>query len=256
VRRAEYAAEAGWCEAGVDVESGDRAAIDQQHGRAEVLGVVLLLEDAHHDIHGQFCLETRLIGRRGYDPVAPNAAMDTGAEVIGDHLDPFRKAAPSQHLYGGLCGDGRADDVIEVLIPVEDCVDQPGLFVDARVAEPRLDDRNVRPFYRVAKTLITNRHPSRSCRPREPSDPDRLVHSARQCLEVVAGGESHVVEVRADARRDRSGAHAVDEIDDGDVPVRVAGNEIVQTVRGDGPKDYRLSAATNTFGDLSPLRLQ
>src|SRR5262249_60111193 len=80
--------------------------------------------------------------------------------------------------------------------------------------------------------------------------------TARQCFDVVAGSESHVVEVRADARRDRWGTHAVDEIDDGDVPKHKTAYEIVQTVRGDGPKDYRLSAATDTFGDLSPLRLQ
>src|SRR5262249_56229008 len=98
VRRAEDAAEAGWCEAGIDVESGDTAAIDQQHGRADVLRVVLLLEDTHYDIDGQLCLETRLIGGRGHDSVAPNAAVDASAELIAYHLDPFRKPPPSHHL--------------------------------------------------------------------------------------------------------------------------------------------------------------
>src|SRR5215469_13025553 len=120
--------------------------------------------------------------------MAPNAAMDPRAEVIGDHLDPLGQPALAQHLYGGLCGDGRADDVIDVLMLVEDRIDQPGLFIEARVAEPRFDDRNVRPFHCVTETLVTNRNPPRSFRSGEPGDADRLVAAARRRLEVVAGG--------------------------------------------------------------------
>src|SRR5262249_61962863 len=100
--------------------------------------------------------------------------MDTRAEVVGDHLDAFREPALAQHLHGGLRGDGRADDVIDVLMLVEDRIDQPGLFIGARVAEPRLDDRNVRPSYRVTEALITSRHPTRSFRPGGPCDSDGL----------------------------------------------------------------------------------
>jgi hypothetical protein len=225
-------------------------------GALRCLGVVSLLQDAHDHVDCQLCLESRLIGRRRHDRMAPDAAMDSRPEVIGDDLDVFRQPALAQHLHCGLRGDGRAYDVVDVLVPVEGRIDQPGLLVDARVAEPRLDDRNARPFHRVTEAVITRRHPPRSLRPREPSDADGLVGPARQSLEVVAGGESHVVEVCPHARGDGSGADSVDEVHNRDAAVGVDGNEIVQTVRRDGAQDHPLSAASDTFGDLSLLRLQ
>src|SRR5262249_60780377 len=103
--------------------------------------------------------------------------------------------------------------------------------------------------------LIRSKPPPGRFRPGEPGDPAGLAGVARRSLEEVARGQSHVVEVRADARRDRSGAHAVDEVDDRNVPVRVGGDEIVQTACGDGAENHRLTAAAGTLGELRTLRL-
>src|SRR5262249_48799902 len=105
-------------------------------------------------------------------------SMDARREVIGDDLDAFRQLALAQHLHGGFRGHGRARDVVDVLMQVETRVDQPGLFGDARVAEPRLDDRDLRPFQRVAEALIAGRDPPRSLGPWEPRDADGLAAPA------------------------------------------------------------------------------
>src|SRR5882672_2099084 len=160
--RAEDGAEAWGRQTRAGVERRQASAVDQDHGGTDVPEVGFPLQNANHQIDGELRLNRRLVGRRGDDGPALDTSIDSRAEIVRQHLGLRRDLTLAQHRHRGFCGDGRPDDVVEILVLVEGGSDQLGLLREPGVAEACLDDEYLRALHRGAEALIARRHPAGS----------------------------------------------------------------------------------------------
>src|SRR5215831_12136624 len=86
LRRAEDGTEARRGQARAQVEPVDVAVVDEQYRGAHVREVISLFQDAHGQVDRELCLNRRLVTGGDHDRAALDAAINPGAEVVGDHL--------------------------------------------------------------------------------------------------------------------------------------------------------------------------